>query len=222
MIGADDGDKGHSPGCAGGTDGYGMPMRNTVLLAASLGLSGCAVVPRPAPPPPPPVAIAVPAPPPPAPVAPDWRDRPFTVGSWTLVREPGGPAARFGHAGAEADFLMRCTSASRRIDFLRAGSLPAGSVFAMTLASTEIAKNYPAANGSGVPTHIRSETLASDPQLDALAFSRGRILVSVAGTGDLVLPSWPEIARIVEGCRSPEKPTFPALPQPSHSDAKIN
>jgi hypothetical protein len=42
---------------------------------------------------------------------------------------------------------------------------------------------------------------ASDPLLDQIAFSRGRFTVEVAGQPQLVLPAWPEVARVVEDCR---------------------
>jgi len=37
--------------------------------------------------------------------------------------------------------------------------------------------------------------------LDAIAFSRGRFSVEAAGTARLVIPAWPEAARVVEACR---------------------
>jgi hypothetical protein len=43
---------------------------------------------------------------------------------------------------------------------------------------------------------------ANDSFLDAIAFSRGRIMVEMAGTPDLIIPAWPEPARVVEDCRS--------------------
>lgn len=42
---------------------------------------------------------------------------------------------------------------------------------------------------------------AADPLFDQMAFSRGRFLVSVEGGGTLVVPAWPEFARVVEDCR---------------------
>ena len=42
---------------------------------------------------------------------------------------------------------------------------------------------------------------ARDPLLDAIAFSRGRFAVEVAGLQTLYLPSWPEITRVIEDCR---------------------
>jgi hypothetical protein len=43
--------------------------------------------------------------------------------------------------------------------------------------------------------------MSNDPILDAMAFSRGRILVEAEGQQPIILPSWAEIARIVEDCR---------------------
>lgn len=42
---------------------------------------------------------------------------------------------------------------------------------------------------------------ASDPLLDQMAFSRGRFLITVEGGPSLVVPAWPEFARVVEDCR---------------------
>ena len=178
-------------------------------------------MPRPAPPPVAPIAASAPQLPPPALLAADWRDRPFTAGIWSLGGDDRASVAQFGLPGASPDFLIRCVTASKSIYLSRAGTLHEGGVPAITLASTETAKTYHAANSRGAPTYIWSETPANDPQLDLLAFSRGRILVSIAGMDDLVLPSWPEFARIVEDCRGEEKSALPARPQPSQSDAKI-
>jgi hypothetical protein len=42
---------------------------------------------------------------------------------------------------------------------------------------------------------------ATDPLLDAIAFSRGRFAVEAPGLPTLILPTWPEPARVVEECR---------------------
>jgi hypothetical protein len=42
---------------------------------------------------------------------------------------------------------------------------------------------------------------ASDPLLEQMAFSRGRFLVTVEGGPSLVVPAWPELARVIEDCR---------------------
>jgi len=42
---------------------------------------------------------------------------------------------------------------------------------------------------------------ARDPLLDAMAFSKGRFAVEVAGLPTLYLPSWIEVSRVIEDCR---------------------
>ena len=41
----------------------------------------------------------------------------------------------------------------------------------------------------------------ADPLLDQIAFSRGRFLVQAEGGPSLILPAWPEPARVIEDCR---------------------
>ena len=53
----------------------------------------------------------------------------------------------------------------------------------------------------GQPPAIAASAGARDPRLDQIAFSRGRFLVDVAGQSRLVLPAWPEVARVIEDCR---------------------
>ena len=56
----------------------------------------------------------------------------------------------------------------------------------------------------GSPDHFQSYVSlpASDPLLDQMAFSRGRFLVAAEGGPSLVVPAWPELARVVEDCRA--------------------
>jgi len=49
---------------------------------------------------------------------------------------------------------------------------------------------------------LTAELPAFDPLLDAIAFSRGRMAVTLAGGSSLVVPAWPEPARTVEDCRN--------------------
>jgi hypothetical protein len=49
---------------------------------------------------------------------------------------------------------------------------------------------------------ISASLPAYDGLLDAMSFSRGRISVTVSGTPMLVVPAWPELARVVEDCRA--------------------
>jgi hypothetical protein len=48
---------------------------------------------------------------------------------------------------------------------------------------------------------VTADFSAFDPLLDAIAFSRGRVSVTIAGGSSLVVPAWPEAARTIEDCR---------------------
>jgi hypothetical protein len=146
-------------------------------LAVAL-LSACAGKPAPAPQaaaPPPPVLAE---PPPAESVAGDWRDRALTPGDWSF--DPGAGEARFG------DFSLRCDSGRRRIVMARSGASGP-----LRLRTTFGERTLP--SGAALP--------ATDPLLDELAFSRGRFTVDSAGATTLVLPAWPESARVIEDCR---------------------
>jgi hypothetical protein len=158
-------------------------------LAALALLAGCA--PKPPPPPAPaPIAPPAPAPEPPPPAAQDWRDIPLTPGEWHYAAVAGGMEARFGPAAGEAGFTLRCDLGRRQILMSRAGAAPAGG---MTITTSSAARSFAGA-APALP--------ASDPFLDAMAFSRGRFTVEGSGLPALVLPAWPEPARVVEDCRS--------------------
>ncbi|HEU0100627.1 MAG TPA: hypothetical protein VFQ67_17845 [Allosphingosinicella sp.] len=147
-------------------------------------LSACAGKPAPAPAAAPPLRQAPPASAAPVAAAPvaadpaDWRDRPLTPGDWSY--DPGAGEARY------AGFSLRCDGASRRVTLSRAGAL------APLRLRTSFGEHV-LEPGAALP--------ADDPRLDEIAFSRGRFLVEAKGMADLVLPAWPEPARVIEDCR---------------------
>jgi hypothetical protein len=154
--------------------------RSLILLLA---LGACVAPPKPAPRP---VVVPPPAPAPvlpPPPVVP-WEDRARTPGNWTLA----GDVASFGIAGGAAMLTLRCAGPDIVIGY------PAAQANAMTIRTTTLARALPLAGG-------QARVAASDPLLDAMIYSRGRFMVSAAGQPDLIIPPWPEIARVVEDCR---------------------
>ena len=170
---------------------------NRLILFLPIVAVACVEPPAPQPrPAPPPVARPAPTPPPAAPAA-NWADRAPAPGVWTYTRDGRGSIARFGQAGSDAAVTIRCEANGARIFVSRPGSIAAR----MTLRSTNGAKAYDALPTSGTPPYVAAELAARDPQLDALAFSRGRILIGLDGAGDLILPIWPEFTRVVEDCR---------------------
>jgi hypothetical protein len=126
-----------------------------------------------------------------APPAPDdWRDAPLSPGEWTIA----GATASFGPAGQPA-FAIRCEGAGR-IGIARRAS--AASATALTLRTSTGVRSLPARSEGGA---LVATLAASDPFLDAMVFSRGRFTVEAAGLPPLILPAWPEPARVLEDCR---------------------
>ena len=161
-----------------------------VLLAAA----AAACVPRAAPPAPqpapPPQPVTPPPPPPvaaPAPVA--WQDGPLAAGDWSYSATGAAPQASFGRPGLLL-FALRCDGGGR-IGILR----PGGAAGPITIDTGLGARTLPAGDDPEA-----AAPAASDPLFDQIAFSRGRFLVRAAD-GDLVVPSWPEPARLIEDCR---------------------
>jgi hypothetical protein len=159
----------------------------------------CVQPPTPQPPrPAPPVTQApVSQTPPPAAPAANWADRTPAPGTWTYTRDARGSLAMYGQAGSNALFTLRCDRNGNRIYASRSGAMAAR----MTLRSTNGAKAYDALPTGGQPPYVAAEIPARDPQLDAMAFSRGRILIGLGGASDIILPIWPEFTRVVEDCR---------------------
>ncbi len=163
-------------------------------LAVAL-LAGC--VPRPSPPPPEqPEArepVVEPAPPPPPPIA--WQDAALSPGDWSYRREGGNSAAAFG-AGAPA-FIVSCEPGGR-IALSRVGGAAQGP---MTVRTSYGDRNLPATLRQDGRAALVAMVASSDPLLDRMVFSRGRFAVGAPGLPLLVLPAWPEPARVVEECR---------------------
>jgi hypothetical protein len=155
------------------------------LAAALLAGSGCVAPREAAPPPVPPPAPPIIAPPAPAPPPPqDWRDIALTPGDWSYRGDAAGSEARFG-----GDALaLRCDKARRRIRIERAEAAAGTDLIVRT--------------SFGIRRLAAGAALApGDPLLDQIAFSRGRFTIEAAGLPMLVLPAWPEPARVIEDCR---------------------
>ena len=82
---------------------------------------------------------------------------------------------------------------------LRSGS--ASGLVAMTVVTSNAEGQLTGEARPGPPPAIAHTFAASDPMLDAMAFSRGRFALEVAGLPTLYVPSWPEISRVIEDCR---------------------
>lgn len=154
---------------------------------------------------PPPAQPAAPVPPPvattPAPtprLSADWNDWPFSPGDWVYRRDDRGSTAVFGPTGQNAVVSLRCDLQNRRIYVSRVATAPGQRIVIRTSSST---KEFAAKPTGGTPVYLASEIMPMDAILDAMAFSRGRILLETDGHPPIILPAWAEIARIVEDCR---------------------
>lgn len=173
-------------------------LRFPACLAAFAALAACvprAAAPPPQPAPPPRPAPAPPAPPPaPPPPAPPaaWQDGPLAPGDWSYSGAGAIPQAIFAAPGGML-FALRC-DAGQQIRMLRPG-LSGGPITIVTSFGQRVLP------GTGNAGQALAALPASDPLFDQIVFSRGRFLVRGAGGVDLVLPSWPEPARLIEDCR---------------------
>jgi len=179
-----------------------MPNRAETLRLAGAALAGIAlgacvpnsVPPAPTPPPAPRPVPIPPPPPPPAPAPPpgDWQAGPLSPGHWIYSPSSSTPLATF--ESDRASLTVRCQQ--DRAIWLGVTGVRGN---ALVIRTSYGMRRLPADN-----THL-SEVVAtlpvSDTLLDQMAFSRGRILVTVEGGPSLVVPAWPEIGRVIEDCR---------------------
>jgi len=163
-------------------------MRHVAVSLIVLTLAGCAAPPRapivrPAP-------VVAPPPPPspaPAPLANDWNDWPFTPGDWRYLQQPGSSAASFS-TGMGTRLTLSCDKFSHQVVLAGLRAAP------VTIRTTTMTRNV-------TPTPLAVVSFAaSDPLLDAIAFSRGRFVVEQGGQ-PLVLPPYAEVGRVIEDCR---------------------
>lgn len=130
------------------------------------------------------MAVAAPAAAQVAPVTFDsGKSLPLAAGQWSYIATPTGGEARFAN-----QLLLLCDKPTRTVTISR----PGAPVAALTVITDSQVRTI-APNG---------RLSAYDPLLDAMAFSRGRFLVSGGREAVLAVPSWPEAARAIEDCRN--------------------
>lgn len=129
---------------------------------------------------------------------------PMPAGDWFFATTAQGSLARFGAAGAIPLASLECDRARAEIRLIMPGQ-PAGTgpwpadIAAATTSGTFTAEGYAAGGVAAVVIRFP----ANARMLDAMAFSRGRFRIGVAGLAPLVLPAWSEVGRVIEDCRSP-------------------
>jgi hypothetical protein len=119
-------------------------------------------------------------------------------GRWTYAPAAGGSLATFINASALPQLTIQCDRATRRVTIAK----PASAAAPFMLVWTSSASRSVPASFDPATNRVSIVLAASDGLLDALAFSRGRIAVTVTRTPTLVVPAWPEVTRVVEDCRA--------------------
>lgn len=107
---------------------------------------------------------------------------PLTPGQWSYIPTATGSESRYG-----AQLVMRCDRINRTLTIERPGVAAP-----LAIATSAATRTLP----------VGGRLFARDSLLDAIAFSRGRFLVSGGAGPVLAVPSWPEAARSIEDCRN--------------------
>jgi hypothetical protein len=111
------------------------------------------------------------------------KSLPLAGGQWSYFATAGGSIAMYG-----THIQLRCDRATGTVTIARPNATPE----VLTIATDSITRTLPASG----------RILASDPLLDAIAYSRGRFIVSGGNGSTIAVPSWPEAARSIEDCRN--------------------
>jgi hypothetical protein len=123
----------------------------------------------------------------------DWRDWPLTPGDWSYRRNGAVTEAVYGQPGAIPVLMMQCATGARQIRMTWA-TAAAGPLTVRTSYG-----DVPRAAGR-TETGLAVNFTPRDALLDQMAFSRGRFML-IANGQELIVPAWPEVARVVEDCR---------------------
>jgi hypothetical protein len=130
----------------------------------------------------------------------DFSTARFTPGSWSYQSVPGGSTARFMDTTGTVRFALECSKATRRVTIARNAASSTVAAPGLFVWTTDASRSL-GARFDPTAKRVAVELAARDPLLDAIAFSRGRIAVSMVGAEALVMPAWPEAARTIEDCR---------------------
>ena len=123
---------------------------------------------------------------------------PQQPGVWSYRSFPQVSEASFMDTSGTMRLSVRCARPTRQIVISRHNPAPAPTMFIWTSSQQ---RSLPAAFETN-PTRVSAVLAANDSLLDAIAFSRGRIALSIPGALPLVVAPAPEAARVFEDCRN--------------------
>ena len=135
----------------------------------------------------------------------DWRDVPLPAGDWSWAPRAGGSEARYGKSGTPPIAIMACDRAAGTVriavptmDAQQTGATRSATITTSTSTNTFVATPQ----GTDALQTLAITLPTSNRMLDAMAYSRGRFRIEINGLAPVVLPSWSEVGRVVEDCRS--------------------
>jgi hypothetical protein len=154
------------------------------------------VAPRPA---------AVPRPAPPAvPIADryagDWSVADLGPGEWRYGREGNAGVARYGLGNEAVAVVLRCDAG--QITIARDGVVPADMPVFLNIRSSFTERRLPIRMVAATGRMLAAGLSASDPLWDQIVYSRGRFVIEATRNAPMIVPTQPEIARVVEDCRA--------------------
>jgi hypothetical protein len=119
-------------------------------------------------------------------------------GTWAYRAVQGGSEASFSDTARTQRLILRCNRSVRSVSIVRTGIAAAAPTLSVwtSSASRSIPSRFNATRT------LTADLAATDPFLDAIAFSRGRFATAAAGAPMVAVPSSPEIDRVIEDCRS--------------------
>jgi hypothetical protein len=119
-------------------------------------------------------------------------------GTWSYQAAQGGSHAAFADASWAQRIILRCNRAARTVSIVRTG-VPAAAP-TLSIWTTSTARSVP--SRFDATKSLTADLAATDPLLDAIAFSRGRFATAAAGAPMIAVAASPEAARVIEDCRS--------------------
>jgi hypothetical protein len=132
------------------------------------------------------------------PTSPDFATATAMAGNWTYAGTSDGSEATFADASGHPQLSLRCARPTRRVSIARPVSAQGT---ALAIWTSDGSRTLPATYDARA-ARLSADLSSYDSLLDSMASSRGRFVVSVAGQPALVVPPWPEVARVIEDCRA--------------------
>ena len=129
----------------------------------------------------------------------NWMDAPRTPGDWSYRSDANGSVATYGEPESEGRFVMRCDRTNNRIALTRAAQ--ASGATTMTIRTETADRTLQAQPAHGQLPIVTASVQPRDPLLDAMALTKGRFAVEMAGAPNLYIPAWAEVTRVIEDCR---------------------